>query len=108
MAKLAWSSNEYVKITAQDLLQQPPTAEQRIRIAAALATKMRDCAMTGHTTQINAELIRAVLVMDDAAWARDVKPELGLFIEGYDPVDPKVRFEQTALFHDAPPERRRN
>lgn len=98
-AKLKWSTEEYVKLQPGDLLPQPaPTPEQRIRVAAAVATSVRDASMMGLESWANMETIRAILVEDDAAWARDVEDinaALGL-AGSYDPVDPKIRWEQTA------------
>lgn len=92
---LPWQRSEYVALEPHDLDPTPaPTDAQRIRVAAALATVMRDANMTGQRSVLNAEVIRGVLVMDAEAWARDIAVARE-FISHYDMVDPKQRFEQT-------------
>lgn len=94
MKQLPWPQSDYLKLDPSDFSPTPaPTPEQRIRVAAALATRMRDLNMLGLSTALNAEAIRAVLVMDESAWARDIAG-IGAIAERYDPVDPKTRFEQ--------------
>ncbi len=91
---LAWSTSSYKALEPNDLAPHPaPTPEQRIRVAAALATWMRDEAMTDQPRTLNAESIRAVLVMDADAWARDIG-SIGKIVRVYDAEDPKKRFEQ--------------
>ena len=94
MKTLPWSTETYKPLEPGDLLPHPPTPEQRIRVAAALATWMRDGNMTGVGGPINAEVIRTILIASDEVWARDIVgiAELDL---SYDAEDPKVRFEQT-------------
>lgn len=69
----------------------------RLKKLAGLRTvtteRIRDETMRGETPSSNAEAVRALLVMDDAAWARDIGDVAGK-VDGYDPVDPFVRFEQ--------------
>lgn len=97
---LPWSTSEYEQLQPGDLAPVPaPTPEQRVRVAAALATVMRDAAMTGQNSGPcpNAEVIRAVLIMDAAAWASDIGALQQAFATlAYDPVDPKARFNQLA------------
>lgn len=94
MSKLPWSTSSYKKLEPGDLLPTPPpTPEQRLRVAAAIATVIRDARMTRKEPGPNAETIRAVLVMDAKAWERDA-PSLAKGIWFYDDEDPKVRFEQ--------------
>jgi hypothetical protein len=98
--KLAWSTGSYTPLLSSDLLPTPqPTDDQRLRVAAALATLMRDEAMTGKESfGPNAETIRAVLVMDAASWARDI-PSIARVVKAYDAVDPRKRFEQIQKAH---------
>lgn len=92
---LAWSTSEYVRLLPGDLLPTPaPTDTQRLRVAAALATIIRDERMLGkEPSGPNAETIRAVLIMDADSWARDIG-SIARVVHAYDPVDPKTRFEQ--------------
>lgn len=91
---LPWSKSSYKTLEPGDLHPHPaPTRDQRIRVAAALATIMRDGNMVGEPTLPNAETIRAVLVMDDAAWARDIGA-IREVVSYYDAEDPKKRFDQ--------------
>lgn len=92
--KLPWSKGEYQKLDPHDFLPTPaPTAEQRLRVAAALATYARDGQLTGAHPLPNMETIRAILVMDAEAWARDIG-ELRQILSVYDAEDPKKRFDQ--------------
>jgi hypothetical protein len=93
LKKLPWNTSEYHRLDPDDFSPSPPTPERRIRIAAALATYMRDANMLGWPPKGNVETIRAVLTMDNAAWARDIGSIRGV-VDSYDAVDPKVRFEQ--------------
>lgn len=92
--KLPWETSSYVKLEPGDLAPTPaPTPEQRIRVAAALATVLRDARMTGEETPVNGETIRGVLVEDAAAWARDIG-SVARVLDAYDATDPLERFEQ--------------
>lgn len=93
--ELAWSVNEYVPLLPGDLHPAPaPTDAQRLRVAAALATVVRDERMRGkEPSGPNAETIRAVLVMSPEAWARDIG-SIARVVSVYDATDPLVRFEQ--------------
>lgn len=100
MKKLPWSTKEYRYLEPGDL--QPcaaPTPEQRIRLAAAVATHIRDEKMLGREPSFNAEAIRAMLTGSADAWARDSPDAAAAFaskgIVSYDVEDPKIRFEQT-------------
>jgi len=96
MKTLQWSKDKYTKLEPDDLLPRPaPTPEQRIRVAAAVATYIRDSNMTGHKPNANAETIRAILVMDEEAWARDMGSISAMFLISYDSEDPKTRWEQS-------------
>jgi len=95
---LPWNTDAYLPLAPGDLDPTPLTPERRIRIAAALATMMRDERMIDGPQVVSAEVIRAVLTMTDEAWARDCSQLQG-FVKYYDPVDPKVRFEQTRQRH---------
>jgi hypothetical protein len=96
MKKLPWDTNEYKKLDPADLKPFPaPTPEQRVRVAAALATRARDCHMLGEDGAPNVEVVRAVLMMDAKAWARDIG-SVAKIVTAYDDEDPKTRWEQTA------------
>lgn len=97
LKKLPWKIEEYAILEPGDLKPYPaPTPEQRIRVAAAVATLIRDEDMLGKKPSgPNSETIRAVLMMSPEQWARDIIhlracPEL-LY---YDNVSPITRFEQ--------------
>lgn len=95
---LPWSRSEYIRIEPGDLDPTPPTPERRIRVVAALATMMRDASMTdGDPGPANNESIRSLLTCDDV-WIRDmdeIRTMLGRNHDlAYDPVDPRIRFEQ--------------
>lgn len=102
MKRLPWNVGEYARLEPNDLLPHPePTPEQRIRVAACVATIIRDEVMLGLPTSGNHEMIRALLTMPPEAWARDIEamrnlkhPVLGSVL-AYDHVDPKTRFDQT-------------
>ena len=100
MKKLPWPTSSYVPLEPNDLDPTPaPTPEQRIRVAAMLATYMRDSFMTNTTSMINSEVIRAILTMNPEAWERDIVGARKSLFDAevklaYDPEDPKVRFEQ--------------
>ena len=104
MKRLPWNVGEYVRLEPNDLLPHPaPTPEQRIRVAACVATILRDEAMLGvrSSSSANHETIRALLTMSPEAWARDIiglgdlrHPVLGSVL-AYDHIDPKTRFDQT-------------
>lgn len=94
MKKLPWSPSSYKMLEPNDLSPYPaPTPEQRLRVAAALATHIRDVRMLGGVPMPNSETIRAVLVMDAAAWARDIGA-IAQVATSYDAEDPKKRFDQ--------------
>jgi len=96
MNKLPWKRSEYTKLTDSDFLS-PPTPERRIRIAAALATDMRDRAMLGFDPCGNFETLRGVLTMGEREWERDVVPLKDELLReglGFDTVDPKQRYLQ--------------
>jgi hypothetical protein len=96
MKRLPWSSDSYRLLDPADLKPVPaPTPEQRVRVAAALATLIRDARMLGKDANAipNSEAIRAVLVMDAEAWARDIVT-IARIVTAYDDKDPKLRFEQ--------------
>jgi hypothetical protein len=93
---LPWSTDEYAKLEPGDLLPDPaPTPEQRIRVAAAIATMTRDGLMLGKSSAFlpNSETIRSVLTMSAEEWALQI-PQLRPFLRNYDVENPKVRFEQ--------------
>jgi hypothetical protein len=109
---LPWDTAGYIALAPGDLLPTPaPTPEQRIRVAAALATRLRDSNMLDAAALLsndgrasdgphpNAETIRGVLLMDADAWARDIGSIAAglvmLGIDRYDGADPRTRFEQT-------------
>lgn len=98
LLKLPWSTDEYTPLEPGDLLPEPaPTPEQRNRVAAAIATQIRDAHMLGKPCSPNHETIRSILTMDAEAWmhamASTPPEEWGL--SGYDQVDGQVRYEQT-------------
>lgn len=96
MKKLPWSEKEYRYLESGDLSPRPaPTPEQRIRVAAAITTRIRDANMTGQQPIGNAETIRAVLVMDEEAWARDIGDVAAVIVPTFDLEDPKTRWAQT-------------
>src|SRR5262245_52649541 len=98
MHRLPWSAGEYQHLEPGDLDPSlPPTPEKRVRIAAALATEMRDAAILGTACIINAEAIRAVLVMDEDTWARDIGKLKGA-CSRFDAVDPRRRFDEARGF----------
>lgn len=93
--KLPWTSAEYVSLEPDDLYRLPPTPDQRIRVAAAAATFIRDSNMLGHECPINVEAVRALLVMSDDAWAEGIaKLQSGNGCFRYDPEDPRIRYVQ--------------
>lgn len=95
MRKLPWSTDEYVKLDPLDLLpERPPTEDQRVRVAAALATLVRDNNMLGIPIGPNAETVRIFLTMDAASWKRHIGSLQGA-VFAYDPVDGGTRFDQT-------------
>ena len=100
MKKLPWPTSSYLPLEPNDLEPTPaPTPEQRIRVAAMIATYMRDSGMTGKEAITNSEVVRALLTMSPEAWARDIDgARQSLAAAGvafvYDPEDPQVRFEQ--------------
>lgn len=94
--KLPWSEKEYTSLQPTDLDGSAPTTESRIRVAAAIATKIRDANMTRGRSLLNAETVRLVLTMDEEDWkanAPQLKSVLGDV--GYDTVSGRVRFDQT-------------
>jgi hypothetical protein len=92
--QLPWTKATYTVLEAGDLEPTPaPTDAQRIRVAAAFATMFRDEQMRGLPTIATFEVIRAVLTMSAAAWARDIGLLAGQ-VFNYDTEDPRVRFEQ--------------
>jgi hypothetical protein len=93
--KLPWSTDSYTKLEPGDLDPTPPTPEQRIRVAAALLTQMRDDNMIGLGSGTNAEVVRAILTMNDDAWWRDIGGFRGI-IEAFDGEDPRRRWEQVS------------
>jgi hypothetical protein len=96
MRKLPWPLESYRALEAHDLDPAPPTPEQRIRVAAAILTCMRDANMLGKDFPANAETVRAVLVMDAAAWARDIGVVAAALVPPrYDAEDPFVRWNQS-------------
>lgn len=91
-------AREYKMIASGDLDPKlPPTPEKRIRIAAWLATGIRDQSMFGVEFGANAETIRAILVEPDVRWARNMEM-LAMArreqVRSYDPVDGETRFLQ--------------
>lgn len=93
---LPWSKSSYRALEPTDLAPHPaPTPEQRVRVAAAVATHIRDANMLSLPCSANAETIRAILTMGEEAWARDI-PDAAAIIVAYDTEDPKTRWLQTA------------
>ena len=92
---LAWSPKEYTPLHPADLLPTPaPSDAQRIRVAAALATVMRDERMLARSSSgPNAETIRGVLVMSADEWALQIGA-IAKAVKVYDAVNPRTRFEQ--------------
>lgn len=95
----AWDNESYTALEPGDLDPTPPTAERRVRVAAMLATMMRDRAMglrsADSMPDVNGEMIRAILVMDDEAWARDIGGLQEQIREHlFDAVPPLERFKQ--------------
>jgi hypothetical protein len=105
---LAWSISSYTKLSSKDLLPTPaPTDAQRIRVAAALATIMRDEAMLElRSSGPNSETIRAVLVMSAEEWALQIG-SVAKVVKAYDAVNPRTRFEQICDAYTQPSERKR-
>ena len=99
--RMPWPFESYTLLEPNDLDETPPSPEQRIRVATALLTYIRDANMLGKDPGINAETVRAVLVMDVESWKREIS-QIRDFLETswaakrrYDAVDPHTRFEQT-------------
>jgi len=94
--KLPWKRSTYTMLEPTDLDPTPaPTDAQRIRVAAALATVLRDANMQDVPSNgPNAETIRSVLVMSAKAWARDIESVRRAMLTHYDAEDPLVRFDQ--------------
>lgn len=103
---LAWSPKEYTPLLPSDLLPTPaPSDAQRIRVAAALATVMRDERMLGRPSSgPNAETIRGVLVMSADEWALQIGA-IAKAVKVYDAVNPRTRFEQIRDAYTHPHER---
>lgn len=95
LKRLPWATSEYQKLEPGDLDPVPaPTPEQRLRVAAAVATHQRDNNMLGKESGPNAESIRGILTMTAEQWARDMVFARELGINSYDKEDPRVRFDQ--------------
>jgi hypothetical protein len=95
MKNLPWSTEDYTPLPESDLQPTPaPTDAQRLRVAAALATMMRDERILGRDPPGNAEAIRAILVMSPEAWSRDIKDVARVLRRAYDESDPLERFKQ--------------
>lgn len=98
---LPWSEDEYTPLLPTDLDGSPPTPEERIRVAAAVATKMRDFnILRGDSVRVglNNETVRLVLTMPDEEWKKNatlLRDLLGN--RGYDTVSGEKRFEQIRL-----------
>jgi hypothetical protein len=97
--KLPWSTSEYTPLEPTDLDGSAPTPEARIRVAAALATMIRDANIVrGGAPPAgapNAETVRLFLTMPEAEWQRNasqLKMLLGDY--GYDIVSGEERFNQ--------------
>lgn len=102
MKKLPWKTSEYTKLEPGDLSPEPPTPERRIRVVAALATRLRDARMLGEPDAgPNFESIRSLLAADDATWAENVSNDFlhHYIADGYDTVSPELRMQQTMNFY---------
>lgn len=99
MKQLPWSRDEYTPLEPTDLDGSVPTPEARIRVAAAIATKIRDANIVRegrpYAGAPNAETIRLFLTMSEAEWQRNAS-QLKMLLDGagYDTVDGEKRFNQ--------------
>ena len=84
----------YEHLAPEDF-ELPVTPEKRIRVAAAVATVIRDTNLFGGGPGPgpNAETIRAILTMGEDEWALDV-PSLANVLKTFDPVSARDRFDQ--------------
>jgi len=98
--KLPWSAREYEPLRPSDLSDEPPTADTRVRVAAAMATASRDANIQGESPPFNMETIRLVLTMSDDQW-RLFLPELRIAAKHlrYDLEDGEKRFKQFKTLH---------
>ena len=96
--ELPWSRETYKALDRGDLDPVPaPTDAQRLRVAATVATLIRDAVMTGREPPTNAEAVRGILTMSPEAWKRDIwsLAQLPTADLRYDTEDPYLRFQQT-------------
>jgi hypothetical protein len=96
MEKARRFQDGYEELVAEDF-RCPPTADTRRRVAAALATEMRDAAMLGKDPVGNFETLRAVLTATDEVWLRDIVPMQEAALEArwaFDTIDPFIRYKQ--------------
>lgn len=97
--KLPWSTEEYTPLEETDLDGSVPTPEARIRVAAAIATRIRDANIVRegrpYAGAPNAETVRVVLTMNDAEWQRNASG-LKMLLDGtgYDTAEGEKRFVQ--------------